>query len=134
MKIVILLVDVVKLDQVLINVLVVQLEHISITELVEDAHQVTGQTMQQILATNVMVLVSNVQQEVFMIVLNVIWPMDGISKMMDNVLNHVQLLITETFLQENVRVVTQVVKHVLINMTTPVQAVPLENTYTMVIV
>lgn len=134
MKIVILLVDVVKLDQVLINVLVVQLEHISITELVDHAHQDTGQTMQQILATHVILLVLNVQQEVFMIVLNVIWQMDGISKMMDNVLNHVQLLITETFLQENVRVVTQVVKHVLINMNTPVQAVPLENTYTMVIV
>lgn len=69
-----------------------------------------------------------------MIVLNVIYPMDGTSKMTDNVLNHVQVLITETFLQENVRIVTQVVKHVLINMNTAVQAVPLENTYIMVIV
>lgn len=87
------LVNVVMKEHSTINVLLAQTDHISMMEFVEIAQMPTGQMKTQILVTNAIPHVNYVMDPVNMTVPNVMFPMDSIFKMMDNVSDLAQILI-----------------------------------------
>jgi hypothetical protein len=125
-----LLVSVVKSEHLTINVLHVQMDLISMMEIVEVAQMVIGQMIAPTLVTLVMIHVGYVTVLHNMIVPLVILPMDSISKTMDNVSDLAQIPIMLMYHQENAKNVMQVVKLVVINIMIAVLLAQKVSTYT----